>query len=152
MKMPLPELIETMPMFAHFTTDEKNQFAEMKHSLVKFKKDENIITEGEQTKSLYLLVQGTCLITKTEDDAKIRLSKLSPGEIFGEMSFFSNKPRQSSVSATEDVLVVKMNDDFFKKVSPDIRDKIKDYLIGLLINRLDNMNAAIMRISKLMRG
>ena len=150
--MSLPELIDMMPMFAHFTADEKNQFAEMKHSLVDFKKNENIITEGEQTKSLYLLVQGTCLITKTEKDAKIRLSKLSPGEIFGEMSFFSDKPRQSSVSATEDVIVMKMNDDFFKKVSPDIRDKIKDYLIGLLISRLDNMNAAIMKISKLMRG
>ena len=145
------QLIDMMPMFAHFTADEKNKFAEMEHSLVKFKKGENIITEGEQTKSLYLLIQGTCLITKTEDDAKIRLSKLSPGEVFGEMSFFSDKPRQSSVSATEDVLVMKMNDDFFKTVSPDIRDKIKDYLIGLLINRLDNMNTAIMKISKLMR-
>jgi len=150
--MSLPELMDVMPMFAHFTTDEKNKFAEMEHSLVKFKKGENIITEGEQTKSLYLLIQGTCLITKTEDNAKIRLSKLSPGEIFGEMSFFSNKPRQSSVSATEDVLVMKMNDDFFKKVSPDIKDKIKDYLIGLLISQLDHMNAAIMKISKLMRG
>jgi len=152
MKMALPELMDMMPMFAHFTMDEKNQFAEMEHSLVKFKKGENIITEGEQTKSLYLLIQGTCLITKTEDDAKIRLSKLSPGEIFGEMSFFSDKPRQSSVSATEDVLVMKMNDDFFKTVSTDIKDKIKDYLIGLLITRLDNMNTAIMKISKLMRA
>ena len=150
--MSLPELMDVMPMFAHFTTDEKNKFAEMEHSLVKFKKGENVITEGEQTKSLHLLIKGTCLITKTEDDAKIRLSKLSPGEIFGEMSFFSDKPRQSSVSATEDVLVMKMNDDFFKTVSPDIRDKIKDYLIELLISRLDNMNTAIMKISKLMRA
>ena len=151
MHMSLPELIEKMPLFDHFTADEKNQFAAMAHSLVEFKKDEHIITEGEHTKSLYLLVQGMCLITKTEDDAKIRLSKLSPGEIFGEMSFFSDKPRQSSVTATEDVLVMKMDGDFFKKVNPDIRDKIKDYLIGLLISRLDHMNAAIMKISKLMR-
>ena len=138
-------------MLVHFTTDEKKQFAEMEHSLVKFKKGKDIITEGEQTKSLYLLIQGTCLITKTEDEAKIRLSKLAPGEVFGEMSFFSDKPRQSTVSATEDVVVMKMNDDFFKQVNPDIKDKIKDYLIGLLIKRLDNMNAAIMKISKLMR-
>lgn len=150
--MPLMEIIDVMPMFKNFTADEKNKFAEMEHSLVKFAKGDNIITEGEQTKSLYLLIKGSCLITKTEHDAKIRLSKLSPGEIFGEMSFFSDKPRQSSVTATEDVLVMKMNDDFFKLISPDIRDKIKDYLIELLISRLDNMNAAIMKISKLMRA
>lgn len=149
--MSLVEIINTMPMFAKFTSEEKKNFTDMEHSLVRFKKDENIITEGEHTRSLYLLIKGTCLITKTEDDAKIRLSKLSPGEIFGEMSFFSEKPRQSSVTATEDVLVMKMNDDFFKKVSPDVKDKIKDYLIELLISRLDNMNSAIMKISKLMR-
>ena len=124
----------------------------MEHSVEAFKPGENIITEGELTRSLYLLLQGSCLITKTEDDTKIRLSKLSPGEVFGEMSFFSDKPRQSTVSATEKVKVMKMDDDFFKKVDPDVRDKIKDYLIELLIKRLDNMNAAIMRISKLMRG
>jgi len=151
MKMSLLQIIDAMPIFEHFTMDEKKKFAEMEHSLVKFKTDDNIITEGEHTRSLYLLIKGSCLITKTEAAAKIRLSKLSPGEIFGEMSFFSEKPRQSSVTATEDVLVIKMDENFFKKISPDIRDKIKDYLIGLLISRLDNMNAAIMRISKLMR-
>lgn len=31
-------------------------------------------------------------------------------------------------------------------------NKIKDHLIALLIKRLDNMNEAIMRISKLMRA
>ena len=68
------------------------------------------------------------------------------------MSAFSKKPRQSNVVANDDVLVLKMDDYFFQKVNPDIKDKIKDYLIELLIDRLDNMNAAIMRISRLMRG
>ena len=34
----------------------------------------------------------------------------------------------------------------------DIRERIKEYLIILLIGRLDHMNAAIMRISKLMHA
>jgi len=150
--MTLLELIDGVQMFEHLTEDEKKEFTKMEHSVLDFDKGENVITEGEQTRSLYLLLKGSCLITKTEDDAKIRLSKLSPGEVFGEMSFFSDKPRQSTVSATEKVKVLKMDDDFFKKVNPDIRDRIKDYLIALLIKRLDNMNAAIMRISKLMRA
>lgn len=145
-------MIEGMPMFAHFSENEKKEFAQTQHSMLKFKYGEDIITEGELTKSLYLLVKGTCLITRTADNARIRLAKMSPGEIFGEMSFFSDKPRQSTVTASDDVLVLKMDDNFFDKVNPGIRAKIKEYLIELLISRLDNMNAAIMKISKLMRS
>ena len=68
------------------------------------------------------------------------------------MSFFSEQLRQSSVTAKGDVKVLKMDDDFFKKADSNIRERIKEHLIKLLINRLDNMNAAIMRISKLMRA
>lgn len=145
-------MIEGMPMFEHFSEDEKKEFVQRQYSILKFKNGDDIITEGELSKSLYLLVKGTCLITKTADNAKIRLSKLSPGEIFGEMSFFSDKPRQSTVTAIDDVLVLKMDDNFFEKINPSIRAKIKEYLIELLISRLDNMNAALMKISKLMRS
>lgn len=81
-------MIGGMSMFEHFSEDEKKAFAEMEHLVLEFSKDEDIITEGEAGRSLFLLLEGSCLITKTADDAKIQLSKLSPGEIFGEMSFF----------------------------------------------------------------
>ncbi|MFC1812916.1 cyclic nucleotide-binding domain-containing protein [Thermodesulfobacteriota bacterium] len=150
--MPLREMIDEIPMFERFSEEEKTMLAGMDHSLLEFTKDDMIIKEGDDSTSLYMLIKGTSLITKTTDDANIRLSKLNPGEIFGEMSAFSKKPRQSNVVANDDVLVLKMDDDFFQKVNPDIKDKIKDYLIELLIDRLDNMNDAIMRISRLMRG
>jgi CRP/FNR family cyclic AMP-dependent transcriptional regulator len=150
--MSLLEMIGRMSMFEHFSEDEKKAFAEMEHSILEFSQGDDIITEGEASKSLFLLIEGTCRITKTADNAKIQLSKLSPGEIFGEMSFFSEQLRQSSVTAKGDVKVLKMDDDFFKKADSNIRERIKEHLIKLLINRLDNMNAAIMRISKLMRA
>jgi CRP/FNR family cyclic AMP-dependent transcriptional regulator len=149
--MQLYELISDMTIFHRFSEKEKKDFSEMKHSVIEYDKGDTIIKEGDDSASLYLLLEGSCLITKTESDATIRLSKLKPGEIFGEMSFFSKKPRQSDVVANEKVSVINMDYNFFQKIHPDSRDKIKDYLIELLISRLDNMNAAIMRISKLMR-
>ncbi|MFC1829162.1 Crp/Fnr family transcriptional regulator [Thermodesulfobacteriota bacterium] len=149
--MSMYELINDMEMFKTFSEQEKKAFSQMKHSVTKYDKGDLIIEEGDDSVSLYLLLNGSCLITKTESDATIRLSKLKPGEIFGEMSFFSQKPRQSDVVANEKVSVINMDHDFFQQIDPDIRDKIKDFLIKLLISRLDNMNTAIMRISKLMR-
>ena len=50
--------------------------------------------------------------------------------------------------ADEEVMVMKMDDEFFRKVKPEIKDKIKDYLIELLINRLDTMNESLSKISR----
>ena len=136
-------------MFKTLTDDEKKRVAEAKHTFSDFKKGETIIQEGENCSSLYLLIKGTVLITKKRDNAQIRLAKLKPGEIFGEISFVSRKPRLSNVITNEDVSVMKLDEAFFEHAEPSIRDKAKNYFIEVLIQRLDAMNESIMHISKL---
>jgi len=148
--MGLYEQIEDMPMFKFFSEQEKRDFSTMEHSLLGFNKDNVIIREGESFSSLYLLIKGSILITKTGYDTP--LSKLTPGAVFGEMSFLSNKPRSTNVIANEKVLVMKMDDEFFRKVKPEIKDRIKDYLIELLISRLDAMNESLSKIAKFARS
>lgn len=149
--MSIYEMITDMPMFKSFSDAEIKQFAEMDHSISEYKQGEVITKEGESSTALYLIIKGSVLVTKTRDNIKIRIAKLGPGEIFGEMSFFSQKARNSDITANEDAIVIRMDDDFFQKINPVIRDKTKNYFIELLINRLDTMNDSIMKISKLMR-
>ena len=146
------QLIDTMngiPMFNSFTESEKKMFANLEHSLLGFKKDDVIIREGDTFTSLYILIKGTVLITKAE--LSIPITKLSEGALFGEMSFFTKKPRHSNVIANENTLVMKLDKSFFDKVDFVIKDKIKDYLIELLVNRLDSMNESLSKISKFAR-
>ncbi|MDY6791247.1 MAG: cyclic nucleotide-binding domain-containing protein [Thermodesulfobacteriota bacterium] len=147
--MQLIDTINEIPMFKRFTESEKNMFAKLEHSLLGFKKDDVIIREGDAFTSLYLLIKGTVQITKEE--LSIPIAKLSQGALFGEMSFFTKKPRHSNVIANENVLVLKLDKLFFEKVDSTIRDKIKDYLIELLINRLDSVNESLSKISKFAR-
>lgn len=148
--MTLYAIIDKMPMFARFSEAEKKSVSEIEHSIHKFGRGDIIIEEGDMSTSLYLLLKGAVLITKKVDDATIRLARLGPGEIFGEMSFFTERPRSTSVMANDKVLAMKMDEDFFDALDPDIKDKIKDYIIALLIDRLDKMNASIMQISRSM--
>ena len=74
------------------------------------------------------------------------IATLKPGAIFGEMSFLSNKPRSSDVIANEDVLVIKMDNDFFKKINHELKDKVKNYLIELLVERLNNVNESLKEV------
>ena len=148
--MTLYAIIDKMPMFARFSDEEKKAISKIEHSMHKYRRGDKIIEEGDQSTSLYLLIKGAVLITKQVDEATIRLARLGPGEIFGEMSFFTDQPRRTSVLANDKVLVMKMDDEFFNALDPVIKDKIKDYIISLLIDRLDKMNDSIMQISRTM--
>ena len=144
--MPIYEKIQNIELFKHFTDTEKKYFANLEHSILGFSDGDFIIKEGDQNISLYVLIKGTVKITKSGNEQA--LATLEPGAIFGEMSFLSKKPRYSNVVADGTVIVIKMDGEFFRKVKPEIKDKIKDYLIELLINRLDAMNEALSKISR----
>ncbi len=144
--MKLYEMISEMPMFKSFSHEEKNEFVKMEHSFLGFKKGDVIIKEGDAFISMYLLIKGIVLITKSEQNTII--SKLTPGVLFGEMSFFTNNPRYTNVIADEEVMVIKMDDSFFKQISVEIKDKIKDYIIEMLISRLDSMNESMAKLAR----
>ena len=138
------ELIANFPMFKYFTEQEIQQFIKLKISYQKFQKGNVIIRQGDVDTSLYLLIVGTVSILK--HGSNIPIATLKPGDVFGEMSFLTKKPRHTDVLADKDVLVIRMDDDFFEKIDLVMKDKIKDYLIELLISRLDQMNEAISHI------
>ncbi len=143
--MELSELFGNMPMFKYFTQEEIKQFIKLKVTHHKFQKGDIIISEGDDDSSIFLLVVGTVLIAK--DDNQTSIARLKSGDVFGEMSFLTKKPRHSSAIAEEDVLVIRMDDDFFNKIGLEMKDKIKDYFIDLLIARLDRMNDAVSNIA-----
>lgn len=143
----LENLIAGLPLVERFSEHEKEVLArEVESSLVSYDAGTIIIQEGAEHGALYLLLEGSVLITKSGYDYIV--AQLSAGAIFGEMSFFTKKPRHSNVIASDDVLVVKMDEDFFGQISPGIKDKIKNFLIEVLINRLDEMTSALVKISR----
>ena len=145
--MDLYEMFASMRMFKDFTKEEIKQFIKLKVSHQKFRKGDTIIKEGDADSTLYLLIAGAVVITKA--DHNIPLNRLKPGDVFGEMSFLTKKPRHASAIADEDVLVLRMDDDFFQKIGLAQKDKIKDYFIELLVSRLDKMNEVVFSIANL---
>ena len=148
--MSLLEMIGDIPLFKNFSEEEKKAFAKMDHSMQAFNKGDAIIKEGEHYTSLYLLVRGTAQVTREGYDSPVAV--LKAGSVFGEISFLTRRARQSNVIANENSLAIKIDDAFFAKLDPAMRDNIKNYLIELLANRLDSMNEALSKIAKYARG
>lgn len=83
--------------------------------LKKFVSGEYICTEKEEGDTAYLLLQGIVTVVR---DAHLKspeiITRLKPGVVFGEMSLLENKPRNASViAATEDVVVLELTKDNF---------------------------------------
>jgi serine/threonine-protein kinase len=54
----------------------------------------------------YIVVSGSCEIYRLVDGKKEWLRTVGPGEVFGEVAFFTDAPRTANVEATTDVSVL----------------------------------------------
>lgn len=69
-----------------------------------------IISEGEQGKSLYIILSGKAKVTLYGEGGKeIVLSMIGEGDFFGEMSLLDGEPRSANVEVVRDIgcLVIK---------------------------------------------
>ncbi len=136
-------LMDKLSFFGQFTREEKADLAGFENCVVKVELGEKIIRQGDTDTSLFVLLKGEAEVTKSEAPGKT-IAKLMPGAVFGEISFVSKKPRASTVTATSEGLVLKLDHEIMDKAGASVRDKVKTYLLNLLIKRLDNMNMAIL--------
>ncbi|MEM7346988.1 MAG: cyclic nucleotide-binding domain-containing protein, partial [Chloroflexota bacterium] len=72
-----------------------------KFNYVAFSTKETVIWENEHNDDVYILTSGQLEIIGTRDEQPIHLGFINPGEIFGEIAFFTEDPRQATIRAVE---------------------------------------------------
>ena len=82
------------------------QALEQTGQLLAFKAGRNIFQEGDPGDGLYIVVEGsvqiTCLVGQ---DQRRVLSRLGPGDFFGEMAVLDNQPRSATATAEIDAKI-----------------------------------------------
>jgi serine/threonine-protein kinase len=66
--------------------------------------DTLISEEGDAAEEAFIIVQGECVAFRASDGAT--LTKMGPGETFGEVALFAETPRTASVRAASDTVVM----------------------------------------------
>lgn len=69
--------------------------------LVKFAPGEAVIWENERNDDVYFLVEGKLEVFVTREGQPVKIGGIKPGEIFGEIAFFTADPRYATVRAAE---------------------------------------------------
>jgi len=70
-----------------------------------FKAGELIVREGDEGVEAYIIRRGRCRAFKTTNGEKIEVRVMGVGDVFGETSVFTSKPRSMSVEAVDEVSV-----------------------------------------------
>ncbi len=110
------DVISVIPFFVPLQEKERQQLAETA-TMHAFKAGEMIIREGEQGRSVYVILDGRVKVsTKDHGGNQSELTTLGVGQFFGVTSLLSGKPRSSSVAALESTMQVELSSASMAKV------------------------------------
>lgn len=82
-----------------------------------FPKGRTIVSEGEPSQSLYILLSGRAKVQRSDSEGKeVILAVLGSGDFFGEMSLIDDAPRSASVITLESCDFMSIAKDSFKSL------------------------------------
>jgi CRP-like cAMP-binding protein len=109
---------------------------------IKYRRGVLIFQEGDEGDSLFIIGKGEVEIYKESQGGRQSLTKLVAGEIFGEMSLITAKPRSASCMTLSDATLYKLDTQTFQElVQKD--NTITLYLLRVLCERLGWTNVSV---------
>jgi len=126
------ELAE-LDLFAHLSDTQLSEL-ESQLKLETVKGGDDLITEGEPSDALYLVVSGRFYVVR--GNRKKPVAEMGAGAFIGEIGFFSGSPRTATVCAARDSLVLglkRKNFDALCKRFPEMWQKISAMLAKRLV-------------------
>jgi CRP-like cAMP-binding protein len=129
------QTLKSSPIFSSLTDDEIGELSELA-SEFNFMSNEFIFWDGDKADWFYIIAEGRVKVIKHSSSGKeFIIAFFNPGEIFGEVAVFENKPYPASSQAiTETRLVAIKKEDFltFLANRPQVALKIINVLGGRL--------------------
>jgi CRP/FNR family transcriptional regulator, cyclic AMP receptor protein len=158
-KNPIEEFIDNLPFFKEFSDAEREKMVNTSGIFEKYKAGTTIISEGETTAAVFVILKGTVAIQKkvkvdvTENhispqkQVDFAIKQLNPGSIFGEISLISQRPRNTSaIALSNQVLVMKITENIIERFNFSIQRKLQNQLIHILVERLEDMNEQFIKL------
>ncbi|BDQ32921.1 SulP family inorganic anion transporter [Pseudodesulfovibrio portus] len=111
------------------------------------KTGEAIFRQGDKSDSMFFVESGRLDVELEMEDGKIlRLKKVGPGAVFGEMGIYTLAPRSATIRAAEKCVLYRLTLDkldAIEKRAPMLVTAVNRFLINLLSERLADANAKV---------
>jgi len=105
----------------------------------------HVVRQGDASDAMYFLQSGKVHVELALPGGKVlRLKKMGPGTVFGEMGLYTSAPRSASVIAMERCVVYKLSLARFRLIqakAPQLAAAVNRYIVTLLAERVAEANA-----------
>jgi len=129
--MSQPCLLDTLATGEHFTVQA----------------GEAVFREGDMGNSFYVLIAGDVVVEKMRDGKPVELTRLGPGECFGEMALVGNDVRSATVRATGPLVAMR----FYRELidaNPESASAIYRNIARILAGRLGESSLMLADLKK----
>jgi CRP-like cAMP-binding protein len=94
------ELLDRTDLYRSLPAD---VMLELVHNLcrIKLASNETIIWQGELNDDVYILIEGRLQVFVRQNGHDVHVNDIEPGEMFGEVAFFTEEPRNATARAVE---------------------------------------------------
>ena len=117
--------------------------------LSRFKAGELIVRQGEVSRSFFLLLEGCTHVHIDANGKELLVSKLFPGDFFGEFACVYKMPRTASVGVVEPVLALEFSDASIQKLmelSPIAGERLMKTIQTRLILSASHQHPALVEL------
>lgn len=128
----------TMPFFKYFSREQVANLMAAS-STVKCRSGDVIVKEGETDDTLYVILSGSVSVFKKDR----KIADIAQGECFGEMAYLSQQPRNSTVIANTDCLLLKISSTLMSRQPEAVQLLFMKSFAITLSGRLANDNRII---------
>jgi SulP family sulfate permease len=104
-----------------------------------------IVVQGDASDAMYFLESGKVQAELALPGGKLlRLKKMGPGTLFGEMGIYTSAPRSATVVAVERCVLYRLSLERFRLIqakAPSLAAAVNRYVVALLAERVAEANA-----------
>ncbi len=109
--------------------------------LVKYSQDDIIVSEGELSSSMYIILNGNANVyISSFSDTPTKVAEIGKGDFFGEMSLLEDMPRSATIIASVDTIAIKIDRDSF--------DILLENRPDIIMKMLKNMSSRIRKCNE----
>ncbi len=132
--------LNKIKLFKKLTDDERLALAECNNSFLKFNPKEYIVKEGQADQALYIILNGSAIVTKEIGPRETVIATLKPGEVFGELSLIRKGARLFNVKTKNPTIVMAIKPEDIETLEFSLQVKFKNILLSLVLERFDDLN------------
>jgi len=139
------EILRNIPMFAKVEPAKLKLLAFASERLT-FKAGQSMFRQGDAGDAAYIIVEGTADVIVNTPDGPLTVAAFSRNDIIGEIAILCDVPRTATVTATSELIALKISKDLFYRMVTDFPDMGIE-IMRALAQRLEHTTSQLRKAS-----